>query len=198
MTPRLKEQFDNEVIAKVAEEFGIKNKHAQPKLDKVVINVGMGKELDGMKVKKHVLAQVLSDLELISGQKPVLVKARKSVSNFKVREGSATHAMVTLRRDRMWEFLDRLINLTIPRFKDFQGLNNKSFDKQGNYSMGVTEQGVFLEINMAEATYMHGMNINIVISNSTPEISYAVLEGLGMPFKKKKTSEPKAAVAAGA
>lgn len=189
MTPRKKQLFQDEILAQVAEKFGITNKMALPALDKIVLNVGMGKELDGIKVRPHVVEQVTKDLTLISGQKAVLVKARKSVSNFKVREGSKTHAMVTLRGDRMWEFYDRLVTLAIPRVKDFRGLKDKSFDPQGNYSFGVTEQAIFLEINMAEATYTHGMNINIVFKRSNPEISKFILEELGMPFVKREEAQ---------
>ncbi len=186
MIPNFKQQFDSQIKAKVAEKFGLTNPHALPQVEKVVLNVGMGKELDGTKVKSHVMDQVLADLTAISGQKPVIIKARKSVANFKVREGYPTHAMVTLRGQRMWEFLERLIHLAIPRVKDFRGLKTTSFDKAGNYSLGVTEQGIFPEINMAEAQYAHGMNINIVFANSDPEKSQFVLAELGMPFQREE------------
>ena len=182
MLPRMKQKYREDVAPKLAEQFSIKNKLALPRFDKIVLNVGMGKELDGTKVKANVRDQVLGDLAAISGQKAVMVKARKAVSNFKVREGYATHAMVTLRGDRMWEFLDRLITLAIPRVKDFRGLPDKSFDKAGNYSFGVAEQGIFPEVNMADAQYAHGMNINVVISNSDAEKSRFLLAEMGIPF----------------
>jgi len=182
--PRLRVKYDSEIRAKVAEKFGEPNRMAQPRLDKLVVNINMGRHLEGSKLPPHVKAQVLDTIVKITGQKPVVVKAKKSVSNFKLREGFESSAMVTLRRDRMWHFLDRLINLATPRIKDFRGLSDKAFDKQGNYAMGLTEQGVFPEINMAEAQFTHGMNINMVFSNSTPERSRFVLEQLGMPFKK--------------
>lgn len=182
--PRLREKFRNEVAPRVAEQFEISNKLALPRFDKVVLNVGMGKELEGTKVKPAVRDQVLADLAAISGQKAVMVKARRSVSNFKVRSGYQTHAMVTLRGDRMWEFLDRLITLAIPRVKDFRGLSAKAFDKAGNYSLGLGEQGVFPEINMAEVQYAHGLNVNVVIRNSDPDRSRFVLAELGMPFER--------------
>jgi len=182
MLPRMKQKYREQVVPKLNEKFGIENKLALPRFEKIVLNVGMGKELDGTKVKANVRDQVLADLAAISGQKAVMVKAKKAVSNFKVREGYATHAMVTLRGDRMWEFLDRLITLAIPRVKDFQGLSDKSFDKAGNYSFGVREQGIFPEVNMAEAQYSHGMNINVVLNNSDPEKSRFVLAEMGMPF----------------
>ena len=194
-TPRLKTRYEDEIRAKFAEKFGIANRMAQPKLEKVVINVNMGRHLDGTKVPANVKNQVLDTLTTISGQKPVLVHAKKSVSNFKVRAGYETAAMVTLRRERMWHFLDKMINLAAPRIKDFRGLPPKAFDRQGNYSFGLTEQGVFPEINMAEATFTHGMNINLSFSNSDPEKSRFVLEEMGRPFRKPEPKKKKAAAA---
>lgn len=182
--PRLQSRYDDEVRGKLGEQFGVSNPMAQPTLDKITINVNMGRHLDGTKVPANVKNAVLHTLETITGQKPVMIAAKKSVSNFKVREGYETAAMVTLRRDRMWHFMDRLINLTTPRIKDFRGLNDKSFDRQGNYSMGLSEQGVFPEINMAEQSFTHGMNINFSFSNSDPKMSKFVLDELGMPFRK--------------
>jgi len=182
--PRLKVKFDTEVRAKLGEQFGLKNPMAQPRLDKIVLNVNMGRHLEGSKLPPHVKAQVLDTLNKVSGQRPVVIKAKKSVSNFKVREGFETAAMVTIRRERMWHFLDRLINLAAPRIKDFQGVSDKAFDRQGNYAMGVTEQGVFPEINMAEAQFTHGMHINMCFRNSSKELSRFVLGELGMPFVK--------------
>lgn len=186
MTPRLKEQFKAQVTEKLKSEFGLTNPMALPKIDKVVINVGMGRELDGTKVRPVVKEQVLKSLNQISGQKPVTVRAKKSVSNFKLRAGYEIGAMVTLRGDRMWEFLDRTISLAIPQIKDFRGLSDKSFDGRGSYAFGVTEQGIFPEVDMAHASYTHGMNINVVFKNSTDEMSRFVLAELGMPFKKPK------------
>ena len=187
--PRLKTMFDEQVRPKLASEHGVTNRMAQPKLEKIVINVNMGRHLDGTKVPANVKEAVLHTLETISGQKPVMIAAKKSVSNFKVREGYETAAMVTLRRERMWHFLDRLINLAAPRIKDFRGLNDKSFDRQGSYAMGLTEQGVFPEINMAEQSFTHGMNINFAFSNSTRELSRFVLAELGMPFRKPENAK---------
>ncbi len=186
--PRLRTLYMEEVRPKVTEKFGVKNPMAMPELEKITINVNMGRHLDGTKVPAGVKDTVLDTLTKISGQKPVVLAAKKSVSNFKVREGYETAAMVTIRRDRMWHFLDRLINLTAPRIKDFRGLNDKAFDRQGNYSMGLNEQGVFPEINMAEVSFTHGMNINLTFSNSDPEKSRFVLDELGMPFKKPETN----------
>lgn len=182
--PRLKTMYETKVRGAVTEKFGIKNPMAMPRLDKITINVNMGRHIEGTKIPPHVRQTVLDTIVAISGQKPVVLKAKKSVSNFKVRAGIETAAMVTIRRERMWHFLDRLINLATPRIKDFRGLNDKAFDRQGNYAMGLTEQGVFPEINMADAQFTHGMNINFSFRNSSPELSRFVLEQLGMPFKK--------------
>lgn len=188
-TPRLKTKFEQEVLPKLTEEFGIKNRMAMPRLQKVTINVNVGRHLDGTKVPTNVRESVIHTLNTISGQKPVVIVAKKSVSNFKVREGYETAFKVTLRRDQMWHFVDRLFNLATPRIKDFRGLNDKAFDRQGSYSMGLTEQGVFPEINMAEQNFTHGMNINFSFSNSNPALSKFVLTELGLPFKKPAKSK---------
>jgi large subunit ribosomal protein L5 len=182
--PTLQTMYDETVRAKFTEEFGLKNPMQMPQLEKIVINVNMGRHLDGTKLPPEVKSTVLDTLSKISGQKPIMLRAKKSVSNFKVRAGYETAAMVTLRRDRMWHFLDRLIHLTSPRIKDFRGLSDTAFDRQGSYSIGLTEQGVFPEINMAEVKFTHGMNINFCFTNSDPAKSRFVLEQLGMPFVK--------------
>lgn len=183
-TPRLKKMFDEQVRAKVAEKFGLTNPMSQPRLEKITINVNMGRHLDGGKLPANIKQTVTNTLVAISGQKPILIKSRKSVSNFKLRAGMDNSSMVTLRRQRMWYFLDRFIHLATPRIKDFRGLSPKAFDRQGNYSVGLNEQGVFPEINMAEVEFTHGMNINFVFSQSDAEKSRFVLEALGMPFQK--------------
>ncbi|MCA9276728.1 MAG: 50S ribosomal protein L5 [Phycisphaerales bacterium] len=188
-TPRLKTLYEQEILSKLGNEFGIKNRNAMPKLEKVTINVNVGRHLDGTKIPTNVREAVIHTLTTISGQKPITIAAKKSVSNFKVREGYETAFKVTLRRDRMWHFVDRLFNLAAPRIKDFRGLNDKAFDRQGSYSMGLTEQGVFPEINMAEQGFTHGMNINFSFSNSNPELSKFVLTELGLPFKKPAKSK---------
>ncbi|MEL7483687.1 MAG: 50S ribosomal protein L5 [Planctomycetota bacterium] len=182
--PRLAKLFEESVRKQVAEKFELANPMAQPKLEKIVINVNIGRHLDGTKVPANVRSTVIDTLTQISGQKPILIRAKKSVSNFKVREGYESAVMVTMRRERMWHFLDRLIHLATPRIKDFRGLPTKSFDRQGNYSFGLVEQGVFPEINMAEVNFTHGMHINMVFKNSDAEKSRFVLENLGMPFRK--------------
>ena len=185
-TPRLQAQVRDEIAPKLMQEFGLKNPHQVPNLQKVVINVGVGKHLENQKLKPDFRDTVISTLSTISGQKPVMVKARKSVANFKVREGAPSAFMVTLRRERMWSFLDRLINLAMPRIKDFRGVSEKAFDNSGNYSFGLTEQAVWPEINMANVNHSHGMNINIIFDESTPAMSRMLLSEIGFPFARKE------------
>ncbi len=179
---RLESVFRDKAVPAVKEQFGIDNPHALPRLEKVVINVGVGRFLENQKLKPELKETVIQTLSTISGQKPVMVLARKSVSNFKVREGAPSAFMVTIRGERMWSFLDRLINLAIPRIKDFRGVPDRSFDGAGNYAMGLVEQAVWPEINMANVSFTHGMNINIIFANSDPDRSRVVLRELGMPF----------------
>jgi len=187
--PRLKTQYRDTVTPKLGQEFGVKNRLALPRLDKIVINVGMGKSLEGTKLNPRHREQVELTLTRISGQKPVFIRARKSVSNFKVRAGYETACMVTLRGDRMWEFLDRLISLVIPRIKDFRGMKDTSFDGRGNYSFGVNEQGIFPEVDMASAQFTHGMHITMCFRNSTDDMSRAALRELGFPFTRKEEAK---------
>lgn len=184
--PRLSVSFQDVIADKVMKKFDLKNVNQLPRIDKIVVNCGIGKHLENQKLKPEIRETVISTLTTITGQKPIEILARKSVSNFKVREGAPSAFMVTLRRDHMWHFLDRLINLAIPRIKDFRGLKDTSFDRQGNYSMGLTEQAVWPEINMAKVSFSHGMHISVVFENSTTEISKFVLEELGMPFVRRE------------
>ena len=183
--PRLATLYQDEIAPKVLKKFNLKSVHQLPRVTKIVVNSGVGRFLENQKLKPEVRDTVISSLSIITGQKPVVVKARKSVSNFKVREGAPSAMMVTLRRERMWNFLDRLISLAIPRIRDFRGLKDTSFDRTGGYSMGLAEQAVWPEINMSNVTFTHGMNINIVFESSTPEMSKFVLAELGMPFVRK-------------
>lgn len=192
---RLETLYREQVLPQLAEKFGLKNPMQWPTISAVIVNVNMGKQLDGGKIPPALKETVLDTLKSITGQKPVLVLAKKSVSNFKVREGMETAARVTIRRDRMWAFLDRFMNLACPRIKDFRGLKETAFDRQGNYSVGLNEQGVFPEIDMGRVSTSHGMNINIVIENSTPEISRFILEELGMPFRKPETKNTRTSAA---
>jgi len=170
-TPRLQQLYAETVMPKLMKEFGLVNVNQVPTIEKVVINVGVGKQLENQKLKPEYRDTVIGTLKTISGQKPIMVLAKKSVSNFKVREGAPSGFMVTLRRERMWSFLDRFINL--------------AFDKGGSYSCGLTEQSVWPEINMANVNFSHGMNINIVFRNSNPKMSRFALGELGMPFERR-------------
>ena len=158
---------------------------------KIVVNAGIGKYLDNGKIKPEVRDQFIGNFRTITGQNPVMIKAKKAVSQFRVREGMPSAFMVTMRRDGMWHFMDRLINLAIPRIKDFRGVKDKSFDKGGSYSFGLTEQAVFPEINMANATITHGMHITFVFENSNPKMSRFILSELGMPFVKPEERSKK-------
>jgi large subunit ribosomal protein L5 len=188
MTPRFKQQYFSTTCDALKQQFAIQNTMALPRLDKIVLSVGMGKQLEGTKLNPKAKEQVLKDLAVISGQQPIMLRAKKSVSNFKVREGYEIGAMVTLRGDRMWEFFDRLVTLAIPRIKDFRGLNDKSFDGRGNYSFGVQEQGIFPEVDMANAQSSHGLHVTMVWRNSTDEMTRAALKELGVPFVRPEKS----------
>ena len=176
----LKETFNKELLPQLKEKLGIDNVMAVPKLTKVVINMGVGEALTD---KKH-LESAVNDLELIAGQKAVITKAKKSVASFKLREGWPVGCKVTLRGDRMYDFIERLVNIAIPRERDFRGLNPKSFDGQGNYSMGIKEQIIFPEINYDNIDKIRGMDICINTSASSMEDAKALLEVLNFPFKK--------------
>ena len=184
--PRLKTLYAETIVPKLREEFALKNLHEVPRLTRIVVNVGIGRFLENQKLRQEIRDTVWDTLTIISGQRPILVLAKRSVSNFKVREGAPSAFMVTLRRERMWHFLDRLINLAIPRIKDFRGLKDTSFDGGGSYSMGLTEQAVWPEINMAKYNFTHGMHINMVFERSTPDKSRFALGELGMPFVRKE------------
>jgi len=181
-TPRLEKLYKETVAPKTAEQFELRNVHQRPRLIKIVVNCGVGRFQENQKLKPEIRDAVTATLTTITGQRPIIVLAKKSVSNFKVREGAPSAFVVTLRRNRMWHFLERLINLTIPRIRDFRGLKDTSFDQAGNYSMGLHEQAVWPEINMSKVTFTHGMNINMVFENSSPAKSKFLLTELGMPF----------------
>lgn len=177
--PRLKTKYRDQIRTKLQEEFKYSNEMMVPKLDKVVINMGVGEAVaDSKKIKT-----ALAELEKISGQKPVPTKARKSIAGFKLREGMIIGAKVTLRRDRMYEFLDRLTNMALPRVKDFRGLNGKSFDGRGNYAMGLKEQIVFPEINYDDIEDIRGMDIIVCTTAKTNEEAKALLAHCGFPFR---------------
>jgi large subunit ribosomal protein L5 len=176
---RLKDIYKSKIIPELTKEFGYRNSMAVPRMEKVVISMGVGKATQD----KKFLELAKKDLMMITGQMPLVCKAKKSVSNFKVREGMDTGLKVTVRGVRMYEFMDRLISLAIPRVRDFRGLNDKSFDGRGNYSMGLAEQSVFPEINVAKMEFQQGMNISFVTTAKTNEEARKLLELFGMPFK---------------
>ena len=176
---RLYTIYKNEIISKLTEEFQYTNIMAVPKLEKIVLNVGVGESNQD----KKVLDTIVSNMALITGQKPVTTKAKKSISNFKLREGMPIGCKVTLRGRIMYEFLDRLVTLALPRTRDFQGVPDKSFDGRGNYTMGIKEHTIFPEIDTDKVTKMHGMDVTFVTSAATDEEAYALLKHFGMPFK---------------
>ena len=179
MQPRLKTHYNDYVRPKLQEEFGFKNHHQIPKVLKVVINVGSG---EGAKDQK-LLDSIMAELATISGQKPLMNRARRSISNFQLREGMPIGASVTLRGAKMWFFLDRLISTVIPRVRDFRGLRTRSFDGRGNYTMGVKEQIIFPEINYENVRKIHGMDITVVTSTTKDDEGLALLRELGFPFR---------------
>jgi large subunit ribosomal protein L5 len=187
-TPRLKKRYETEIAPALMGELNIKNKMALPKIEKVVISMGLGKAI----AERPRLEAAVKELTAIAGQKAVVCKAKKSVSNFKLREGMEIGAKVTLRGNRMWEFLDRLIILAIPRVKDFRGLNPKGFDGRGNYNMGIAEQTVFPEVDAAAVTFHQGMNITIVTNSGDNKQGFALLKHLGMPFRQDEAAAKKA------
>ncbi len=177
--PRLKAQYRAEIVATLTKEFGFSNPHQVPTLTKIVVNMGVG---DAAKDGK-LIDGAIKDLTAITGQKPQVNLARKSIAQFKLREGQAIGAHVTLRGDRMWEFLDRLLNLALPRIRDFRGLSDKQFDGHGNYTFGLNEQNVFHEINQDSIDRARGMDITVVTTASNNEEGRALLRELGFPFK---------------
>ena len=177
--PRLKKKYREQIVGKMQETFKYGNPMQMPKLDKVVINMGVGEAVSDSKKIKNALAE----LERIAGQKPVATKARKSIAGFKLREGMTIGAKVTLRRDRMYEFVDRLTTIALPRVKDFRGLNGKSFDGRGNFAMGVKEHIVFPEINYDQVEDIRGMDIIVCTTAKTDEEAKALLTECGFPFR---------------
>lgn len=179
---RLYTQYKEEIIDKLMEDFGYDNIMAVPKLQKIVINTGVGDAVENTKV----VDTVSENLARITGQRPVTTRAKKSISNFKVREGMPLGCKVTLRQKIMYEFLDRLINLALPRTRDFQGVPDRSFDGRGNYTLGIKEHTIFPEIDTDNVDKVHGMDVTFVTSAETDEEAYALLKHFGMPFVKRK------------
>lgn len=188
-TPRLRKQYDDTIAKAMTEKFGYKNALEIPRIDKIVINMGVG---EATQDKKKV-EQAASEMELIAGQKPVITKAKKSIAQFKLREGMPIGVKVTLRRERMYEFLDRLITIAMPRIRDFRGLNPKSFDGRGNYAMGLKEQIVFPEINYDRIEKVRGMDVIVTTTAKTDEEARELLRLFGFPFPQDAAEEKKAA-----
>jgi large subunit ribosomal protein L5 len=178
-TPRLKERFHQQVLPRLQQELGVSNPMQVPRVEKVVVNMGVGDALkDG-----RMLEAAVEDLTIITGQKPVITKARKSIAGFKLREGQAIGAKVTLRGDRMWEFIDRLVAIAIPRIRDFRGLNPNAFDGHGDYTLGLTEQLIFPEIDYDKVLQVRGMDITVVTTARNDDDGRALLVALGFPFE---------------
>ena len=177
---RLRNRFKSDVAPALAKELGLDNPMAVPRVEKVIVNMGVGEATQNVKV----LDPLVSDLAAITGQKPVVTKAKKSIAAFKVREGMPIGAMVTLRGDRMYEFLDRLMNVALPRVRDFRGVSTKSFDGRGNYTLGVRDQLIFPEIDYSRVEKLKGMNITIVTSARSDDQARALLKHMGMPFRQ--------------
>jgi large subunit ribosomal protein L5 len=178
-TPRLRTYYQKTVRDRLAKQFELKNPHQIPRLEKIVLNVGLGEAIKQPKL----LDKVVEELGVISGQRPVRKKAKKSIANFGLREGQEIGASVTLRGARMWEFLDRFISTAVPRIRDFRGLSTRSFDGRGNYSLGVKEQMIFPEINYDMIDQIHGMDITFVTTTPKDDQAFALLRELGMPFR---------------
>lgn len=181
LLPRLAERYKSEVVPKLMKRFGYKNHMQVPRLRKIVINVGLGEATANPKLIESTVQEVAA----ISGQKPVVTRARKSIANFKLRKDMPIGVMVTLRRERMWEFLDRLVSISLPRVRDFRGVNARAFDGAGNYTLGLKEQIVFPEVNFDKVDKVKGMNITVVTTAGTNEEAKELLTQLGMPFRSQ-------------
>lgn len=179
--PNLKERYQKEVVPTLMQEFSFRNVMEVPRIQKVVVNIGMGEALDNAKS----LDAAVSDLQIVTGQKPVVTRAKKDISNFKLRAGKAIGVMATLRGERMWSFLDRLMNVALPRVRDFRGIPSKGFDGRGNYTLGLREQLVFPEIEYDKIDKLRGMEITVVTSAKTDEHGLRLLALLGMPFQQR-------------
>lgn len=185
VTPRLIEMYKKEIIPLLMKQFNYKNVMQVPKLHKITLNMGVGKATQDPKL----LEDAIKDLEMIAGQKPAIRKAKKAISNFKLRQGMAIGCMVTLRGARMYEFLDRLINIALPRVRDFRGVSDKSFDGRGNYTLGIKEHIIFPEINVDKVNRIYGMDITIVTTAKTDPEAFELLKAFGFPFRKKEVNQ---------
>lgn len=180
LPPRLLTRYRDEIVPEMAKKFGYKNKLQAPRLKKIVINIGLGEAVQDIKL----LEAAQNELGMITGQRPAITKAKKAIANFKIRRGSPVGCKVTLRRAMMYEFLDRLISIAIPRIRDFRGLPPTSFDKDGNYSFGLNEQAVFPEVDVDKILKVHGMDITIATDAETKEEAFELLKLFGMPFRR--------------
>jgi large subunit ribosomal protein L5 len=180
MAPRLQERYRQEVVPRLSQEYGYGNVHQVPRLEKVVVNMGVGAATQNAKL----LEKAVEELAAITGQKPLVRRARKSIANFKLRQGQAIGAMVTLRGDRMWEFLDRLLTVALPRVRDFKGVSPKAFDGRGNYTLGIREQIIFPEVNYDAVERITGLNVTVCTSARNDAEGKALLAHLGMPFRQ--------------
>jgi large subunit ribosomal protein L5 len=180
VTPRLKETYRQEVVPALMKEFGYRNVMEVPRLEKVVVNIGLGEALQNPKA----LDSAASDIAAITGQKPVITRAKRSIANFKVRQGNPIGLMVTVRGDRMWELVDRMVNAALPRIRDFHGVSNKAFDGRGNYSLGIREQLIFPEIEYDKIDRIRGLQLTLVTTARNDEEGKRLLQLLGMPFSR--------------
>jgi large subunit ribosomal protein L5 len=180
--PRLKQKYHDEIVAQLTNEFGYENVMQVPRLTKIVVNKGVGEASQN----KKLLDDAIAELRTVTGQHPVTRQARKSISNFKLREGMPVGATVTLRGERMWEFLDRLVTLALPRVRDFRGVPDRSFDGRGNYTLGVKEQIIFPEINIDKVDRISGLDVSFVTTAENDREAYALLKALGMPFVRRE------------
>lgn len=178
---RLRDQYNNQIAKELQKDLALKNFHQAPRLEKIVLNIGLGRAKDD----KRAMEVATNTLVKITGQQPIQTTAKKSIAGFKLREGNKIGLKVTLRGDRMYEFADRLINIVLPRLRDFHGVSAKAFDKAGNFSLGLTDQSTFPELTFEETTTAHGIQVNFVISSESPAHSRALLEKFGMPFEKE-------------
>ena len=182
MMPRLKDYYKNEIVNEILKKFSLKNKLMVPKIDKVILNMGLGQNASD----KKILQNCIEDISLISGQMPIITRFKKSISNFKTRKGTPAGVKVTLRKNKMYEFVDRLVNIALPRIKDFQGLNPNGFDHFGNFTFGIKEHIIFPEINFDKVDRIRGMDITLCTTGNNKKFSFSLLKAMNFPFNKIK------------
>ena len=182
MMPRLKDYYKNEIVNEILKKFSLKNKLMVPKIDKVILNMGLGQNASD----KKILQNCIEDISLISGQMPIITRFKKSISNFKTRKGTPAGVKVTLRKNKMYEFVDRLVNIALPRIKDFQGLNINGFDNFGNFTFGIKEHIIFPEINFDKVDRIRGMDITLCTTANNKKVSFALLKAMNFPFYKTR------------